>query len=120
MTDRLTIEQLRALPAKKKPKYGNRKVVYRGIQFDSIKERDRYLDLLLMEKAGHIAHLTRQVSFPLYVNGLLVCTYKCDFYYTDLKTGKLVVEDVKGFRNAFYKLKAKLFEAVRGFKILET
>lgn len=33
-------------------KYGNRKTIVNGIQFDSLKEAGRYQQLMLMGKAG--------------------------------------------------------------------
>lgn len=120
MTDILTKEQFKALKKKKQSKYGNKKVAIDGIPFDSNREAERYKVLRLMEKAGEIAELRRQVTFPLYVNSKLVCSYKADFVYWDLKSGKEIAEDSKGFRTKDYRLKAKLFEAVKGFKILET
>ena len=119
MTERLTISEYKALK-KKKPKYGNQKAMHDGIEFDSIKERDRYKDLLLLEQACEIAHLRRQVTFPLYVNGKLICSYKADFVYVDLKLGREVVEDSKGFRTKEYRIKAKLFAALHEHPILET
>jgi hypothetical protein len=35
-------------------KYHNRKTVYKGIQFDSQKEENRYRELVLLERAGLI------------------------------------------------------------------
>ena len=40
-----------------------------------------------------------------------------DFVYTDVKTGKTIVEDTKGYRNEVYKIKKKIFEYV--YKDLE-
>lgn len=119
MTDRLTIAEFNALK-KKKPKYGNKKAEHNGITFHSIKERDRYKDLLLMEQAGEIAHLQRQVMFPLHVAGRLVCSYIADFVYVDLKLGRQVVEDSKGMRTKDYRIKAKLYAALHEHPILET
>jgi hypothetical protein len=119
MTDRLTIEQFKALVLKKPAKYRNEKTPADGIQFDSKREAKRYQSLQLMLRAGLIADLRRQVVYLLMVNGKLICRYKADFVYLDLKTGKQVVEDAKGFRTKEYRLKAKLFEAIYGFEILE-
>lgn len=46
-------------------KYGSRKVIVDGITFDSKKEAQRYCDLTLLEKAGKIKNLQRQVKFVL-------------------------------------------------------
>lgn len=113
----MSIEEYRSLP-KKKMKYGNKKAEVDGIVFDSRKEADRYTDLKLMEKAGKIHNLQLQTVFPLTVGGNLICKYKCDFDYVE--NGIKVVEDVKGMKTPVYRLKAKLFEAIYGYKILET
>lgn len=115
----MTIEQLRALPAKKKSKYGNRKVVYDSKTFDSQKECDRFKDLVLMEKAGEIRKLCLQVEYPIWLNGRKVCVYVADFVYKD-RDDKTVVEDTKGMRTAIYRLKKKMVEAFYGITILET
>ena len=38
-------------------KYHNKKVIYNGITFDSIKEKNRYIELKLLERAGLIKNL---------------------------------------------------------------
>lgn len=95
-------------------KYGNRKTVVDGIKFDSKAEAERYRELKLMEQAGIITDLQLQPKFPLIPtfrkNGQTFrgITYIADFAYTE--NGRKVVEDVKGFKTAVYKLKRKLFE----------
>lgn len=46
-------------------KYGARKTVVDGITFDSKREAERYSELKLLERAGKIEGLRRQVSFEL-------------------------------------------------------
>ena len=46
-------------------KYFNKKVNINGEQFDSKKEAKRYQELLLLQKAGKITCLMRQVKFVL-------------------------------------------------------
>jgi hypothetical protein len=82
-------------------------------------EARRYQELRLMERAGEIEKLTLQRRYPIRVNGVLVCAYVSDFEYRDLRTGRWVVEDVKGARTSTYKLKAKLMRAVHGIEIQE-
>lgn len=105
-------------------KYGNRKTVVDGITFASAKEARRYGELKLMERAGLVRLLTLQPRYPLKVNDKLVCTYVADFSYSTANgegggIGKMIVEDAKGFKTPEYKLKAKLFEALFGFPIVE-
>ena len=97
-------------------KYQNKKVIYDDIQFDSIKEKNRYIQLKMLEKAGEIKDLQLQKTFTLQPsfkkNGTTyrAITYKADFVYLDLRTNKNIVEDVKGIRTEVYKIKKKLFE----------
>jgi hypothetical protein len=113
-------EQYRAALAEAKPKrskYGNRKTVVDGIEFDSAKEANRYQELLLLERAGAISHLERQPRFDFVVRGNPVkydsgrqAYYKADFAYFDGE--RRIVEDAKGFRTKEYKLKKAFVEAV--------
>ncbi|MFD2234800.1 DUF1064 domain-containing protein [Phaeospirillum tilakii] len=97
-------------PAARPNKFHARKTEVDGILFDSAAEARRWSDLLLLERAGEIRGLERQVDFPCIVNGEKVCVYRADFvYFTGV--GR-VVEDVKGHRTREYLLKKKLVEAV--------
>jgi hypothetical protein len=99
-------------------KYGSRRTTVDGVTFDSAKEARRFGELVLMERAGHITGLRRQVPFALEVNGHKVAVYRADFVYTDA-SGLDVVEDVKGFRTPTYRLKRKLMLACHGILIAE-
>jgi hypothetical protein len=102
-------------------KYGARKVTAPdGQVFDSQKEYNRWCNLRLLERAGRISDLKRQVSYELIPkqNGERACTYVADFVY--LENGELVVEDCKGFRTEGYKVKRKLMLWVHNIKIKET
>lgn len=110
--------------------------------FDSKKEKRRYDELLLMERAGKIADLRRQVPFELIpaqreparrgprggmIQGKLIeraCSYVADFVYTDVDTDMMVVEDVKGYRDgqayAVFAIKRKLMLWKYGIRIKET
>lgn len=46
-------------------KFGAKKVVFKGIEFDSTYERDRYIYLCQLQKEGKISGLRRQVRFIL-------------------------------------------------------
>lgn len=95
-------------------KYGNRKTVVDGITFDSKKEATRYAELMLLQRAGEIFDLQRQVPFTLIPkqvrDGKVVerpVVYKADFVYKE-KDGTEVVEDVKGVCTKEYRIKKKL------------
>jgi hypothetical protein len=116
-------------------KYNNHKVRRDGLTFDSKKEHKRYNELLLLEQAGEIANLRRQVKFVLIPTqrepskigtrggvkkGRLIereCAYIADFVYTE--NGKIVVEDTKGVRTKDYIIKRKLMLRVYGIRIRE-
>lgn len=106
-------------------KYNSKQTVVDGQKFDSKKEARRYQELLLLEKAGEIKNLSRQVKFVLIPsqrdeNGKVVereCSYKADFTYEEgIKT---VVEDVKGYRTKEYIIKRKLMLYQYGIRIRE-
>lgn len=105
---------------KSKSKYNNVKVEVDGEKFDSKKEAARYGQLLLLERAGNISSLKRQVSFDLKVNSELICKYVADFVYN--VGSNEVVEDVKSEMTkklAVYRIKKKLMKAIHGIEIIE-
>ena len=106
------------------PKYGNRKVIRDGIEFDSIKECQRYCELKLMQRAGVISDLQLQVPYELIptqrIDGKLAekaVNYVADFVYK--QNGQTVVEDTKGMRTRDYIIKRKLMLYVHGIRIVE-
>lgn len=117
--------------ARRENKYHARKVVAQGQVFDSEKEYARYLELKLLEKAGEISQLERQVKYDLIPKqmdeeGKMIerpTVYVADFQYRDNNTGEFIVEDVKGYRRgqayAVFSLKRKLMLWRYGIKIRE-
>ena len=107
-------------------KYGNRKIFADGQSFDSLKEYRRWRELKLLERAGEIGLLRRQVPFDLLPaqyddrTGKLIergVRYVADFVYqTD---GFTVVEDTKGMRTKEYILKRKMMLYFHGIRIQE-
>lgn len=125
-------------------KYRNKKIEVGGIEFDSKKEAKRYADLLTLLRAGEISDLQLQrefelipaqyETFPRYgKKGQRLkdgqrciekgCVYKADFSY--MQDGRLVVEDVKGYRNpnsagyAKFVIKRKLMLWLHGIRVVE-
>ena len=120
-------------------KYHNKKVSVGGEVFDSKKELRRYNELLLLQRAGEISDLKRQVEYELLPNqyeikeqysksgkrlkdkrALLerrVC-YGADFVYKT-KDGETVVEDTKGIKTDKYILKRKMMLFFHGIRIKE-
>jgi len=95
-------------------KYGNRRTYVGDQLFDSKREAERWIQLNLMQKAGEIKDLSRQVPFELIPTLINPETghkergiqYIADFTYW--QDGKLVVEDAKGMRTRDYMIKRKL------------
>lgn len=97
-------------------KYNAHKTIVDGIKFDSAKEAKRYRELMFLFKTGEIDNLKLQPKYRLvesYINGkgksIRGIDYIADFQY--MKDGKVVIEDVKGYKTQTYKLKKKLFES---------
>ena len=107
-------------------KYGAKKSKADGVIFDSRKERDRYLELKLLEEHGYIKDLKLQPRYVIH-DAYVRCdgkkirqiVYIADFEYLDIENGELITEDVKGVKTAVYRLKKKMFEKRYGVKIRE-
>lgn len=121
----------------KRQKYGNSKVEFEGIKFDSKKEMQRFVILKEAEKKGIISNLELQIRFELipaikeeYIEHLktkdkvktrtlqLPITYTCDFRY--IKNGETIIEDVKASPSMLPKefvLKEKLMFWKYGIKV---
>jgi len=109
-------------------KYGNRKCSWRGIDFPSEHERDRYIVLWYDQRDGKIRNLRTQVRYELIPkkteNGKLIeraCAYIADFVYQD-QQGNTIVEDAKSEatrKNPTYIIKRKLMYEKYGIRIRE-
>jgi hypothetical protein len=110
----------------KPPKYRNTKAALGDEKFDSKAECARYQVLLVLQRAGRISGLTRQVSFVLAPKAIVAgkpkrsLIYRADFQYLDHGTKSLVTEDVKGKLTEAYKIKRHLMKTLHGIDILET
>ena len=125
-----------ALGVPQKSKYKNQKVTYMGIEFDSQLEANRYGELVLMQRAGEISELRRQVEYELIPSqrepdtvgprggikpGKVIeraVYYIADFVYKD-KQGNTVVEDTKGVKTPDYTIKRKLMLWIHKIRIKE-
>lgn len=108
--------------AETKSKYGNKKIVWNGIKFDSKLELARYQELLILERGGFVKSLQRQIAFELVPkqNGLRSIKYIADHVY--FKDGIRIVEDVKSPHSVklpTYVHKKKLMKQVYGIDITE-
>lgn len=104
-------------------KYHSKKAEFNGITFDSKHERDRYIELVLMEKAKAIQDLKIQQRFPLIAKSKYgrEIYYRADFTYYE--NGELVVEDAKSSitrKNPVYRLKRRMMQERYNITIRET
>jgi hypothetical protein len=111
------------ITAKPRSKYRNVRVEVDGLKFDSKAEAARWQQLRLLEKAGKVRDLTRQVRVPLIASqgeslladeDRLIGHYVADFDYWDHDKGCRVTEDVKGMITDLSKWKLKHFAAQYG------
>lgn len=113
-----TIENARGLlKAPKRPKFGNRKTVVDGLTFDSAAEARRWGELRLLERAGEIRDLRRQVRYPLHFGEAVIGHIVPDFLY--ISGHDVVCEDVKSPATItpMFKWKAKHFLAEYGIAV---
>ena len=128
---------MKAYHGNKRNKYHNQKAVAGCLLFDSKREARRFAQLQLLQAAGAIRDLQRQVKFVLIPaqrepdtvgkrggikKGKVIereCAYLADFVYTDTETGETVVEDTKGVRTKDYVIKRKLMLYIHGIRIRE-
>lgn len=105
-------------PEKKRPKYGNRRVVVDGIAFDSQHEANVYATLMLRVRAGELKTVCRQVKFDL-PGGIV---YIADFVAILPDMRIEAVYDAKSEitkKNRVYINKKKQMEACWGIQIKE-
>lgn len=112
-------------------KYHSRKTVVDGIIFDSRREAMRYQELRLLERAGKVRGIRRQVRYELVPvqldsKGKIIekpVVYVADFVFEQYSDrGGFwfpVVEDVKGVRTPVYIIKRKLMLERYGIRIRE-
>lgn len=100
-------------------KYHNAKVRAGDEVFDSRYEYNRWCELRLLERAGQITDLKRQVKFELIPKqeGEWPVYYVADFVYS--RGGQKVVEDAKGFKTPDYIIKRKLMLYVHQIRVNE-
>lgn len=107
-------------------KYHNKEIVVDGIRFQSIKEATRWKELRLMERAGEITGLNRQLRIEIVPKTKLhrARYYVADFVYFDKAQGKTIYEDVKGYKKGLayqiFTLKRDILYWRHGIEILET
>lgn len=118
-------------------KYNSQKCSIGNEVFDSRREARRYSELCLLEQAGQIKNLQRQVKFVLIPaqkesfvipkkDGTLKlsmrvvereCSYIADFVYEENRM--IIVEDTKGCKTKDYIIKRKLMLYIHGIRVRE-
>lgn len=107
-------------------KYRNQKITDPdGTTFDSKAEYRHWCHLLLLQKAGEITELKRQVPFELVPaqvapdgTKMRATTYIADFTYRN-KKGEFIVDDPKGASTPEWRIKRKLMLHVHGIWVRE-
>lgn len=110
----------------RRSKYGNRKVVVDGEKFDSKREAKRWSELRLLERAGEISLLGRQVPYELARSVKIhgerrarpALRFTADFRYFDRKLDRIVVEDSKGFADTAFRIRQHLMKSVHGIDVI--
>ena len=103
----------------RRSKYRAIPTVVDGIRFASKKEAKRWSELRLLERAGKIKNLRRQVPYPLTIK----TKYVADFVYEKAVSGPIYdldethVEDVKGYVTREFKRKAKAMREQHGIEV---
>lgn len=112
--------------APRRRKYANEPTMLDGMKFDSRAEAKRWAYLAMLQRAGEIDQLQRQVSYELVPKQVRPSggferpiAYLADFTYRDKRTGRTVVEDVKGASPDVWIIKRKLMLHVHGIEIRE-
>jgi len=100
-----------------------------GFVYDSKTEMVRGCYLQQLERIGEISELERQRVYKLecsrglgcdpitVIAGKKIAIYKPDFVYKD-KSGIIIIEDVKGYRDEASKFRIRVFEAFYDKKVI--
>lgn len=107
-------------------KYRNVKTTFGGLTFDSKREAARWAELTMLERAGQISMLRRQVRYELAPSVKFAGKVRAqpplrlivDFEY--LENGEKVIEDVKGMVTTAFTIKRHLMKSVHGLEVRVT
>ena len=105
-----------------------------GEKFDSKSEYKRWRELKLLEMAGEIRNLRRQVRYPLEIDGRPIktrskgvpngrrCFWTADFVYEERDSlmgigWNSVIEDRKGFDTQTSRFRRAVFEAMHDVRV---
>jgi len=107
-------------------KYRNKKTAIGGVTFDSRREAERWSHLCVLQRAGHISELRRQVAYVLAPSVKFAgaraakpaIRFIADFEYVE--NGARIVEDVKSVPTAklpAFQLKRHLMKHLHGIDV---
>lgn len=129
-----SMKQIKSYGERKSGRIPHNYVKVNGIEFDSQSEADRYVELLVLQKAGKISELTCQPQWELIPAASVPAdithgrterfrkhVYTADFAYKDEK-GNYIVEDVKSERTREerdYRINRKLMWMLHGIYVHE-
>lgn len=110
-----------------KNKFGAQRAEVEGVSFDSKKEARRWGELSMLQRAGEIRNLKRQVKIelqgrdgPLRTRTGRPMILTVDFTYEDRRAGwALVYEDAKGAITRDYEVRRAVAQAM-GITVVET
>ena len=108
-------------------KHRNTPTVIGAEKYRSKREAKRHQELLLLQRAGQIAGLVREVPFVLAPAVRFAAErrqkpalrYFADFVYSDVVTGAVVIEDAKGDRTDVYRIKKHLMKSIHNIEVIE-
>jgi hypothetical protein len=107
-------------------KYKAKPCTIDGQNYRSQKEARRHQELLLLQRAGQISGLVREVPFVL-APGVKIegekrkrpaIRYVADFVYES--GGKTIIEDAKGMQTPVYRLKKHMMAVTHGIHVKES
>jgi len=104
-------------------KYGNKKVLIDGHTFDSKAEARRWIELNILQRAGEVKELERQVPLELLMGVRLHGEKRArppirlvvDFRYKSF--GRVVWEDTKGMETPASRMKRHMAKALLGIDV---
>ena len=107
-------------------KFNAKKIIIKGIAFDSKKEGLYYLKLLMLKKAKEesqrVVKIELQPRYDIVINRKKIGFYKADFK-TAYADKRVEIVDVKGLKKGsayqLFRLKKKLVEALYDIEIIE-
>ena len=118
MTQQSELWRAALAEGKRRNKYSAESSWINGIRFASKAEARYYMTLKLRERLGEVTDVKLQEPFTILgPKGQVVCVWRADFTFWDVKEKRRRVIDVKGVQTPLFKLKKKLVEAFLGITI---